>query len=176
MKKIFYDTDCLSCFISINDVSILKELFKQVIIPYEVYNEFTKVNILKNRVDNLINEKFIKVIDFDINSNTYQLFIKLHRGYQFDKEIGKGEAAAIALAVENNGILASNNTKDIMKAVEKYGLTRIKTGDILVKAYKCEIINEDEGNEIWKKMLNQKRYLTENSFSEYLKKNPKTIF
>ena len=49
MKKIFYDTDCLSCFISINDVSILKELFKQVIIPYEVYNEFTKVNILKNR-------------------------------------------------------------------------------------------------------------------------------
>ena len=46
-KKIFYDTDCLSCFISINDVSILKKLFDKVIIPNEVYEEFKKVNILK---------------------------------------------------------------------------------------------------------------------------------
>lgn len=28
-KDIFYDTDCLSCFISIDDVSILKQLFKK---------------------------------------------------------------------------------------------------------------------------------------------------
>ena len=35
-KNIFYDTDCLSCFISINDVSILKKLFDKVIIPNEV--------------------------------------------------------------------------------------------------------------------------------------------
>lgn len=39
-KEIFYDTDCLSCFISINDVTILKQLFERVIIPYEVYEEF----------------------------------------------------------------------------------------------------------------------------------------
>lgn len=53
-KDIFYDTDCLSCFISINDVSILEKLFDKVIIPYEVYDEFSKVTILKGRVDNLI--------------------------------------------------------------------------------------------------------------------------
>ena len=72
--------------------------------------------------------------------------------------------------------LASNNTKDIIKAVEKYNLIRIKTGDILVKAYNYEIISEKEGNQLWKKMLSQKRYLTEESFTEYLKKNPDTIF
>ena len=38
------------------------------------------------------------------------------------------------------------------------------------------MITEKEGNEIWNKMLNQKRYLTENSFSNYLKKHPNTIF
>ncbi len=175
-KDVFYDTDCLSCFISVNDVSILKELFDKVIIPYEVYDEFSKVTILKKRVDDLINEKFIEVIDFDAGSEIYNLYIKLHRGYLLDKEIGRGEAAAIALAVENNGILASNNTNDIIKAVEKYNLIRIKTGDILVKAYNYGIISEKEGNELWKKMLNQKRYLTEESFTNYRKKNPDTIF
>ena len=175
-KDIFYDTDCLSCFISVNEVSILKELFDKVIIPYEVYDEFSKVAILKKRVEELINEKFIEVIDFDVGSEIYNLYIKLHRGYLFDKEMGRGEAAAIALAVENDGILASNNTKDVVKAVEKYNLIRIKTGDILVKAYNYGIISEKEGNELWKKMLKQNRYLTEKSFTDYRKKNPDTIF
>lgn len=175
-ERIFYDTDCLSCFVSINDVSILKKLFSKVIIPYEVYDEFSKVNILKLRIDKLVNEKFIEVKNFDASSNVYNLFVKLHRGYLFDKEMGKGEAAALALAIENKGTIASNNTKDIIKAIEKYKIKRIKTGDILVKAYHCKIITETEGNQIWNKMLNQKRYLTENSFTEYLKNNPNTIF
>lgn len=175
-KKIFYDTDCLSCFISINDVSILKKLFDKVIIPNEVYEEFKKVNILKKRVEKLIDEEFIEEIDFDVNSEVYKLFAKLHRGYLFDKEIGKGKAAALALAIENNEIIASNNTKDIIKAIEKYNLTRIKTGDILTKALNCGIITESEGNNLWIKMLNQKRYLSENSFTEYLKNNPEVKF
>ena len=175
-KKIFYDTDCLSCFISINDVSILKNLFDKVIIPNEVYEEFKKVNVLKKRVDKLIGEDFIEVIDFDVNSEVYKLYAKLHRGYLFDREIGKGEAAALTLAIENNGIIASNNTKDIIKVVKEYGIMRIKTGDILVKALNCGMITESEGNKLWMKMLNQKRYLTENSFTDYLKNNPKTIF
>lgn len=175
-KDIFYDTDCLSCFISIDDVSILRQLFEKVIIPYEVYKEFSKIPRLKMRVDKLINEKFIEVIDFETTSEIYKFFVELHRGYLFDKEMGRGEAAAIALAVKNNGIIASNNTRDIMKAVEKYDLMRIKTGDILVKAYNCEIISENEGNQLWRKMLNQKRYLTEASFTDYLKNNPNTKF
>lgn len=175
-KEIFYDTDCLSCFISINDVTILKKLFEKVIIPQEAYDEFSRIPRLKSRVDDLINDNFIEVISFEINSPVYQLFAKLRRGYLFDKEMGKGEAAAVALAIENDGILASNNTRDVVKVVEKYELTWIKTGDILVKAYNCNILSESEGNQLWKKMLNQKRYLTEPTFTDYLKNNPNTIF
>lgn len=175
-KEIFYDTDCLSCFISINDVTILKELFEKVIIPYEVYEEFSRVIILKKRIDDLHYEGFLEIKDFDVESKSYNLFLKLCDGEFTGKKIGDGEAAAITLAVENNGILASNNTRDINDAVEHFNLTRIRTGDILVKAFNCNIITEKEGNEIWKKMLNQKRYLTEKSFSNYLKKHPNTIF
>lgn len=131
---------------------------------------------MKKRVDKLITEKFIEVIDFEITTSVYKLYVKLRRGYLFDKEIGRGEAAALALAIENKGIIASNNTHDIMKVVEKYELARIKTGDILVKAFNLKIITEDEGNALWKKMLNQKRYLTEKTFTDYLNKNPENVF
>lgn len=78
--------------------------------------------------------------------------------------------------MENDGILASNNSRDINDAVRHFNLTRIRTGDILVKAFNCDMISEKEGNEIWEKMLNQNRYLTEKSFSNYLNKYPNTKF
>ena len=78
--------------------------------------------------------------------------------------------------MENNGILASNNTQDIADAVKHFNLTRIRTGDILVKAFNCNMITEEEGNKIWDKMINQNRYLAEKSFSDYLKKHPNTKF
>ena len=109
-KEIFYDTDCLSCFLSIDDVTILKELFEKVVIPYEVYEEFSRVAILKKRVDDLHYEGFLEIRDFDVESESYDLFLNLCNGKFTGRKIGDGEAAAIALAVENNGILASNNT------------------------------------------------------------------
>ena len=143
-KEIFYDTDCLSCFISINDVTILKEMFEKVIIPYEVYEEFSRVIILKKRIDDLHYEGFLEIRDFDVESESYSLFLKLCDGEFTGRKIGDGEAAAITLAVENNGILASNNTRDINDAVKHFNLTRIKTGDILVKAFNCGMISEKE--------------------------------
>ncbi len=109
-------------------------------------------------------EGFLEIRDFDVESESYTLFLKLCDGEFTGRKIGDGEATAITLAVENNGILASNNTRDINDAVKHFNLTRIKTGDILVKAFNCGMITEKEGNKIWEKMLNQKRYLTEKSF------------
>lgn len=175
-KDIFYDTDCLSCFVSIDDVAILKQMFNKVIIPYEVYDEFSEVAILKKRIDDLHYEGFLEIEDFDVESEGYDLFLKLCNGDFTGRKIGDGEAAAIALAVDNNGILASNNTRDIADAVKYFNLTRIRTGDILVKAFNINMITEEEGNKIWDKMIIQNRYLTENSFSDYLKKHPNTKF
>ncbi len=175
-ENIFYDTDCLSCFISIDDVSILKKLFKKIIIPDEVYTEFSRIPILKNRVDTLVDEDFLEITDIYTNTDEYDFYTKLCNGELTSRKIGNGEAAAITLAVKNNGILASNNTKDVKEAIKIYGIKQIKTGDILVKAYNCGIISKNEGNDIWKKMLKQNRYLTEKTFLRYLKKYPQSKF
>ena len=173
MKPTFYDTDCLSCFIVIDDTSILEKQFECIYLPYEVYEEFDRPHIqkLKNRVDNLIDKGFVKVVKFDTDAEDYLLFMKLSSNYFSDKTIGKGEAAVIAHAKKHNGIIASNNTKDVMPYVEKYNLERITTGDILIMALKEGLITEKEGNLIWSKMLKYNRWLNADSFTSYLRKN-----
>ncbi|MBQ6813232.1 MAG: hypothetical protein IJP12_01200 [Methanobrevibacter sp.] len=175
MKPAFYDNDCLRCFITINDTSILEALFENIYVPFEVYDEFDRPNIqtLKERVDKLIEKGFVKILDFDSNSKEYNLFMELSSEYFTDKPIGKGEAAVIAHAKKHNGIVASNNTKDVMPFVKKYNLKRITTGDILVMALKEELITEKEGNKIWSKMLKWNRWLNAEDFSSYLRKTQK---
>lgn len=90
------------------------------------------------------------------------------RGY---KIIGKGEAASIVLAKKYEGILGSNNLKDISNYVNLFSLKHLTTGDILLEAYDKNIITEKEGNEIWRKMINKKRKLGASSFTEYIKNN-----
>ena len=172
MKPTFYDTDCLSCFIVIDDTSILEEQFECIYLPYEVYEEFDRPHIqkLKNRVDNLIDKGFVKIVKFDTDAEDYLLFMKLSSSYFSDKTIGKGEAAVIVHAKKHNGIVASNNTKDVMRYVEKYNLERITVGDILVMALENGLITEKEGNKIWSKMLKWNRWLNAESFTSYLNK------
>ena len=69
----------------------------------------------------------------------------------------------------NDGILASNNLRDVKKYVEKYGLKHITTGDILVEALDQGIITEIDGNAIWANMIAKNRILPTASFSDYLK-------
>lgn len=85
-------------------------------------NDRPHIQKLKNRVDNLIDKGFFKVVKFDTDTEDYLLFMKLSSNYFSDKTIGKGEAAVIAHAKKHNGIVASNNTKDVMPYVEKYNL------------------------------------------------------
>lgn len=88
---------------------------------------------------------------------------------KLERIIGKGEAAAIALAKTYDGILASNNLKDVAKYVTKYELEHVATGDILVAALNAGYIDEKAGNRIWRNMIARRRILPANSFSDYLK-------
>lgn len=63
-KPIFYDSDVLICFLKINEIEILKELFSKVIISKNVKEELTNVNAPKNEVNEinrLIEENSLKL-------------------------------------------------------------------------------------------------------------------
>ena len=173
-NDIFIDTDCISAFLWVKNESLLVKLYPQrIIIPKPVYNEIDKPNLawMKNRIDLLIKQNKLQVVDFDLCSDEFELYNKMtlypEKGH---KIIGKGEASALALAKVNNGIIASNNLKDIIDYIKEYGLTHITTGDILVEAYNNNLITLDQGNSIWENMLKKRRKLGANTFEEYLHK------
>jgi len=81
----------------------------------------------------MIELKFLKVKDIETNEE-YEVFLKFKRNIYSKKVIGNGEASAMALAKIHNGIVASNNSKDVLLTTEVEDIPWIKTGDILEEA------------------------------------------
>ena len=159
---IFFDTDCISAFLWVNNQSIVEQLYGgRIVFPREVYEELNnpRISHLKRRMD------------MEIGSEEYDLFRELtHPSAEGQKWIGKGEASAISLAKVYGGIVASNNLRDVLDYIKEFHLEHITTGDILFDAYNSGIISEEDGNDIWQRMLDKRRMLGYCSFSEFLEK------
>lgn len=171
IDSIFFDTDCICAFLWVNEESLLEKIYAgKIIIPKEVYDEIDRPTIphLKSRIDKLIDKGSAVIMCMDITSKEYELYSELI--YNSYKLIGKGEAAAISLAKEYDGILGSNNLRDIEYYINKYSLKHVATGKILFEAFNKGLITEEEGNVIWINMLNKKRKLGANSFTEFMEK------
>lgn len=169
-KKVFYDSDCLICFLVVGQCRILQELFSKIIISAVVENEILGLRFnpdIQYNYNKLKEMEFVEVKSMVVGSKEHDLYLKLQDRYKF---MGKGEAAVIALACENQGIIASNNLLDVRGIVEDYGLNLITTSFILAKAYEAGVKTRLELDEIWKDMLinGRKRSLAPaKSFTEY---------
>lgn len=169
--NLFFDTDCLSAFLWINDTNILQQLYGgKIILPEPVYAELSNPCIphIKKRADSLIDSGDASIMDIEFGTEEHSLYSSLIKDTNEKKGIGKGEASGIALARKHNGFLASNNYRDIADYIKEYDLKHIDTGMILKEALTKGLISEADGNTIWQKMLNKNRLLPANSFSEYL--------
>ena len=171
--SLFFDTDCISAFLWVRNESLLAQLYPgRIVIPRPVYNELSNPRIvhLKVRIDALVSTGQAEIVKIIVGTQEYNMFYKLTvEPDKGQKLIGKGEAAPIALAKENGGIVASNNLSDIGDYVKEFQLKHITTGDILVEAYNKGLITENEGNTIWASMLAKQRKLGTASFSDFLK-------
>ena len=169
----FFDTDCLSAFLWVNNTSIIAQLYPgRVIIPAQVYAELANPAIphIRARVDSMIAGGDAVIESIQAGTEEYRLYRKMvsapDPGHVI---IGPGEAAAIVLAKAQCGILASNNLKDVSSYVVEFGLRHTTTGDILKEAMESGLITESEGNRLWQDMLRKRRRLGYPSFSDFLK-------
>jgi len=170
IKPLFFDTDCICAFLWVNEQNMLHVLYPgRLILPKPVYTEISKVVHLKGVVDTMITMKQLIIEELQIGSEEYSVYYSLAiKPEPGCKLIGKGEAASIALAKVRPGILASNNLKDVMTYVQEYGLNHITTGKIMKEALNQGLITEAKGNSIWQAMINKRRKLGAESFSDFL--------
>ncbi|NLM36966.1 MAG: hypothetical protein GX202_02420 [Firmicutes bacterium] len=175
--SLFFDNDCLAAFLWVQREDLLLKLYPgKIVVPQPVYDElsYPGIAILKARIDYLIFNGQVHVEPINVGSDAYSLYYQLTvqpQGVQ--PIIGKGEAASIALAKLNKGIVASNNLKDISFYINKFHLKHITTGDILLEALVKGFITEVEGNKIWALMLAKRRKLGSRSFTDYIKEKQK---
>jgi len=117
-KKLFFDTDCLSSFLWVNQENLLLRLYPgRIIIPNEVAAELSNPCIphIRRKMNHMNSLGQLEKKQIVNGSEESRLFYEMIANP--DKQvalIGKGEAAALALAKVYEGILASNNIKDIL--------------------------------------------------------------
>lgn len=170
-KPVFYDSDCLVSFLVVDEHHILCKMFSKIIIPSpvhdEIFNKSTPTKI-KDNLESLINDNFVEVKDINIFSNEYSNYKLIEKGFWTDnKYMGKGESSVIACAIENKGIIASNNLSDIEYLAKKHELPILTSSLILGKAYENNLIDEEKANNIWQKMIDKNISLPNVSFSNY---------
>ena len=83
------------------------------------------------------------------------------------KRLGKGESAALAFAIVNEGVIASNNFVDIKYYVDKYELPLLTTSYFLALAVDEEIIDYDKACDLYDRMIEEDREMPCSSFDEY---------
>ncbi len=166
----YFDTDCLSAFLWVRGESLIAKLYPgRVVLPAQVYDELKKVPHLLARVDNLKNSGDLTVESIMTGTAEAEDYCAMAISPSpGDRWIGKGEAAAIALAKNRGGILVSNNLKDVASYVTKFGLRHVTTGDIMLEALRAGLITRQEGDRLWLEMLKKKRKLPSATFSDYL--------
>lgn len=175
-NRIFFDTDCISSFLWTDKGSIIKQLYKGlIVIPEMVIQELQRTpnSHFPERITELLSSGDGEIWDIDSASEAFDLYFEMTVSPANGKKIvGKGEASAMALAYCHEGTVASNNFKDISSYVHDLNLKHISTGDILVEAFEQGIISEKEGNEIWADMIAADRWIGADSFTDYYNKNP----
>lgn len=177
IDSLFFDSDCISAFLWVGKESLLTKLYPgRIVIPKPVYDELSNPGIshLKARVDSLLSSHQAQLESISTDTETYALYYQLTSNPQNGHIIiGKGEASSIAFANNFDGIVASNNLKDICTYVEEFGLRHITTGDILIEAMEKGYISEAQGNTIWASMLAKRRKLGATSFTNYIQSKQK---
>jgi predicted nucleic acid-binding protein len=169
-EVLFLDTDCLSTFLVVRRENLITQLYNgRIGVPQQVYMELRKAHFLRSIIDAMLNTSRVTLYNIDFGTEAGDLYLKLttkpDKGF---KIIGKGEAAAIALAKQHNGILGSNNMRDIVPYIQFYHLKHRTTADILVEALDQNLIKEGQGNAIWREMLEKNRRLPAETFSQFL--------
>ena len=96
INDLFFDTDCLSAFLWVNDTNILHELYGgRIVLPEPVFQELSNPSIphIKQRADILISNKDASIKTIDAGTEEYKLYTSLVRGEKGKKSIGRGEAS-----------------------------------------------------------------------------------
>ena len=154
--KIIYDIDCLLYFLKVERTDLLEDEFDRIVISNKVFNSLNNPSIpdfIKEQLNILVDKEFVKVEEISYNTDTFDIYYELINENK-DQILGAGEAASIAIAIKNKGIIAYNNPDAIKDYLEKCDLKCITLEDMLNALFKKGTLSKKEFEELFSKSNN----------------------
>lgn len=124
------DTTAISNLIQIQEFELLKKLYQEIIIPERVYEELLILAEFDIQIEELLKAEWI-----DIKEVKSQELID-----QFRKKLDRGEAEAIALAIEMQANYLLIDEKEGRKIAREHQLDIVGTLGILINGKKSGLI------------------------------------
>ncbi len=166
------DTAPLIFYAKIGKLSLLKELYSSIFIPFAVWDEliyplFRAEEDIPQDIKYEINAKeegWLIVKDPDVQKY-YEIALNL------TKELGRGEAYAIALSLELNADFLLINDKKARLIAESKGIKTKWSSEILLDALEMEILNDiQEFKELLDEMIETGLWLEKSHYKKLLDK------
>lgn len=158
-EPVFFDTDCISHFLSVKRFDIIVKLFGQRIrIPSEVVRELDnlKYNPALGHMPRTLHDFIAQYphthVSIPIDSSAYDLYRQLKEGCLDGKRRGSGEAAVMACAFDKRGVVASDNLTDVKEFCKNNGIELISTEHILVGAVVKNLLLQGTAQKVWHHM------------------------
>lgn len=170
-SPVVFDNDCLSSFLWTGTCGLLTRLLdKPILIPAQVIAELDNLRLhhgcawVRDSLEAYISDGQFAVADIDACTPAATEFVRLTEGLQ--RTIGSGEAAALILAREKKGTIASNNTRDVRDYCASFSIPNTTTRDIMCLCFEAGYISLAEAERIWDQMILRRRFLPRATFSE----------
>lgn len=154
MRKVVSNTTPLISLLKINKLYILKELYKTIYVPREVFNEIEAGKNKEYYVD-LSQIDWIKIVSIQNTEAISALW-----------DLDQGEAEAIVLASEINASLIILDETLGRNYAKRYDLNTTGTLGVLLKAKQSHIISELKP--LLFELRNKNIWLSQNLISELL--------
>jgi predicted nucleic acid-binding protein len=153
------DNCVLGNYYSARKLSLLKELYPdKIVIPNHVLEESSLKTGLMRRIKELGDDSWFTI--YSMNTlEEINMYARLERRIK-----GKGEAAVLTIAYNNDATVCSDNISDILPYVNRHNLKLMTSLSILFDAYSREVITKENGNIIIDDILQDGNKLPVTSF------------
>tara|TARA_R110002111_G_scaffold140685_5_gene206821 strand:+ start:4556 stop:5095 length:540 start_codon:yes stop_codon:yes gene_type:complete len=153
-KIILIDADVVSHFIKAGEVYSLNAVFDyEIRVLDKVYNELKDNLTWKTQIDNLVNQRILKIEPFPESNN------EIKKEYFHIKKLmlkGEGESACLAYVRYTNNIIASSNLKDIKLYCNLHKIEYLTTMDFLCNALKTGYFSLERCNKFITEVINKR--------------------
>ena len=151
-RDILIDADVVSHFISAGREELLSKIFpgNQILLLDKVYDELARFRKRQPVIDRLVREGVLTLMAFPEDN------MEIKKEYAYIKKSlfkGDGESACMAVARNNNNIIASSNLRDIRQYCQLHFIDFLATMDFLCAALRNNFLSVEECDEFIKKVI-----------------------